>query len=51
MYPAGEGHTFDIDYYFNKHIPMILAVTGPACKKAKAELGISGGAPGVAAPY
>jgi len=51
MYPAGEGSTFDMDYYCNKHIPMVLAVTGPACKKAEAESGLSGGAPGVAAPY
>jgi uncharacterized protein (TIGR02118 family) len=51
MYPAGEGHTFDMDYYCSKHIPMVLALTGAACKKAEVELGLSGGVPGSAAPY
>jgi len=51
MYPAGEGHTFDMDYYCNKHIPMVIALTGQACKKVEVEQGLSGGVLGVAAPY
>ena len=28
MYPNGEGKTFDMDYYCNKHIPMVAGLLG-----------------------
>jgi len=51
LYPAGEGKTFDMDYYCNKHIPMVAGLLGDAVKGASVEKGLAGGAPNSAAPY
>ena len=46
LYPGGAGSTFDMDYYLNRHIPMVLAKLGAACKRAAVEQGLGGAAPG-----
>lgn len=51
LYPAGEGKTFDMDYYCNKHIPMVASLVGEAIKGASVEKGIGSGAPGAPAPF
>jgi uncharacterized protein (TIGR02118 family) len=51
MYPNGEGKTFDMDYYCNKHIPMVAGLLGDAVKGATVESGLGSAAPGLTAPY
>ncbi len=51
LYPAGEGKKFDMDYYCNKHIPMVAGLLGDAVKGATVEKGLGGAAPGSNAPY
>lgn len=49
-YPNGEGKTFDIDYYVNKHIPMVAKLLGEPLKSVEVEKGIGSAAPGSTAP-
>lgn len=51
LYPNGEGKNFDMDYYCNKHAPMVMGLLGDAAKAATIEAGLSGAAPGSPAPY
>lgn len=51
LYPKQEGKTFDMDYYCNKHIPMVAELLGNAVKGASVEEGLGGGAPGDPATY
>ena len=51
VYPNSQGKKFDMDYYCNKHIPMVGALLGNALKGATVEKGLGGGAPGSPAPY
>jgi uncharacterized protein (TIGR02118 family) len=51
LYPNGAGAKFDMNYYVTKHLPMVRERCGPACRGIAAESGVSGGAPGSAAPY
>ncbi len=51
MYPNGEGKTFDMDYYCNKHIPMVAGLLGDAVKGATVESGLGSVEPGAPAPY
>ena len=37
LYPRTEASYFDIDYYCNKHIPMVLAMFAEACNGASVE--------------
>jgi uncharacterized protein (TIGR02118 family) len=46
MYPNGKGHTFDIDYYTGKHMPMVKQKLGAALKSMAVEQGLAGGEPG-----
>ena len=46
FYPNNEGAKFDIDYYCNKHIPMVRQKLGAACKTAAVEHSITGATPG-----
>jgi uncharacterized protein (TIGR02118 family) len=46
FYPNNEGSKFDIDYYCNRHIPMVRQKLGTACKGAAVEQGIAGPTPG-----
>ncbi len=51
LYPNGEGKKFDMDYYCNKHIPMIAGLLGDAVKGASVEKGLSGEEPGSKPDY
>ncbi len=46
VYPNSEGKKFDMDYYCNKHVPMVATLLGDSLKGATVEKGIGGGAPG-----
>jgi uncharacterized protein (TIGR02118 family) len=46
FYPNNEGAKFDIDYYCNKHIPMVRQKLGAACKTVAVEQGVTGATPG-----
>jgi uncharacterized protein (TIGR02118 family) len=51
MYPNESGKHFDIDYYCNKHMALVKELVGSALQRVAVAHGISGGAPGSAAPY
>ena len=51
MYPGGNGGTFDIDYYCNKHMPMLQQKLGTALRKIAVEQGLAGGEPGAPPTY
>jgi uncharacterized protein (TIGR02118 family) len=51
LYPSGEGKKFDMDYYSNKHIPMVKSLFADALKLTAIDRGIAGGAPGAPAPF
>lgn len=51
IYPAGEGKTFDWEYYTSKHVPMVKSLLGNAVKAITVDKGIGGRTPGSAAPY
>ena len=49
MYPNKEGARFDHTYYRDKHMPMVKAKMGDACKFYTVDKGLAGGAPGAPA--
>ena len=49
LYPAGDGKTFDMDYYCGSHMPMVQKKT--SCKSIAVEQGLAGGAPGAPPTY
>ena len=51
LYPNRPRKTFDIDYYCDKHIPMILELLGDSLKGAAIEHGLSGVGPGSPPTY
>lgn len=51
LYPRTEGAGFDMDYYRNSHMPMVLQRVGDACKGAAIDEGLAGGMPGEPAPF
>lgn len=51
MYPNKDGARFDHDYYKNKHMPLVKARMGEACKYYTIDKGLAGGAPGAPATY
>ncbi|MBJ6798797.1 EthD family reductase [Geomonas propionica] len=51
LYPASKGSKFDMDYYCNRHIPMIREKLGVACKGVEVEQGVCGRDPGSPAPF
>ena len=46
IYPRTEGARFDMDYYVNKHIPMVQERCGDGLKGAAIDAGIAGGMSG-----
>ena len=46
MYPNGADTKFDMAYYLERHMPMVKAKLGAACKKAEVDHGLGGGQPG-----
>ena len=51
LYPNGEGIRFDMDYYCNKHIPMVQEKLGAACRGVAVEQGLGGAEPGSPASF
>jgi len=51
LYPRNGGSKFDIDYYCNRHLPMVEEKLGEALKGIALEQGIRGPAPGSQPPY
>ena len=51
MYPNTAGARFDHTYYRDRHMPLLKARMGDACKHYTVERGLAGGAPGAPAPY
>jgi uncharacterized protein (TIGR02118 family) len=51
LYPNKPGAKFDMKYYCVKHMPMVQAKLGAACKSVAVEQGLAGGAPGAPAAF
>jgi uncharacterized protein (TIGR02118 family) len=51
LYPNGDGKTFDMDYYENKHMPMVAAFLGKNLKFYEIDKGIAGRTPDDKVPY
>jgi uncharacterized protein (TIGR02118 family) len=51
MYPNKPGARFDHAYYKDKHMPLVKARLGDACRYYTVDKGIAGGAPGEPATY
>ena len=51
MYPNTPGARFDHEYYKDKHLPLLKARMGDACKSYTIDKGLGGRAPGAPATY
>ena len=51
LYPNGEGKTFDMDYYENKHMPMVAGFLGKNLKFYEIDKGIAGRTPNDKVPF
>ena len=51
FYPKTDDSTFDIDYYCNRHMPMVKDKVGAALKGMNVDYGVGGGAPGTQPLY
>lgn len=51
LYPSGDGKTFDMDYYINKHMPLAKSLLGDVVKGLTVEKGLSGAAPDLPLPF
>jgi uncharacterized protein (TIGR02118 family) len=51
LFPNSESSKFDMDYYCNRHIPMLQRKLGKACKRVTVEEGLSGATPGSKAAF
>ena len=51
MYPHQPGARFDHAYYRDKHMPLLKARMGDACKSYTIDKGLAGGAPGAPPTY
>lgn len=51
FFPNEAGKKFDMEYYFNKHIPLVQQKLGAALKGAAVEQGLSGVEPGSRPAY
>ena len=51
FYPNGDDKTFDMDYYQNKHMPMVAGFLGKNLKFYEIDKGISGRTPNDKPPY
>ncbi len=50
-YPAGQGRTFDMDYYLKTHIPLFQKRMGAAMKTIRVSRGIGGSTPRTPAAF
>ncbi|MEM9672917.1 MAG: EthD family reductase [Cyclobacteriaceae bacterium] len=51
LYPNGEDKTFDMDYYEDKHMPMVAGLLGENLKFYEIDKGIAGRTPNEEAPF
>ena len=51
MYPNGDGKKFNMDYYCNQHVALLVELLGDSIKGATIEKGLGGGAPGSTATF
>lgn len=51
MYPYGAEARFDHDYYRDRHMPLVLARMGAACRSHSIDKGLAGGRPGTPPLY
>jgi uncharacterized protein (TIGR02118 family) len=51
LYPHSGSASFDMKYYLDKHMPMVKAKLGAACKSMAVEQGVAGGSPGAPPTY
>ena len=51
FYPNSEGARFDMDYYRDRHMPLVQNRIGAACKGIAVEQGIAGPTPGSKPAY
>jgi uncharacterized protein (TIGR02118 family) len=51
LYPNRPGAKFDMNYYCEKHMPMVQRKLGAACRRVAVEQGIAGGMPGAPAAF
>ena len=51
LYPTREGKHFNMDYYANEHVALLVRLLGDSIKGATIEKGLGGGTPGEKAPY
>ncbi len=51
FYPNGEGKTFDMDYYSNKHMPMAAGLFGDSLMAISIDKGIANGTPDLPVQY
>jgi uncharacterized protein (TIGR02118 family) len=51
LYPNSDGKTFDIDYYSQKHMPMLDSLFGDTLKHLAIDQGIAGRTPDESIPY
>jgi uncharacterized protein (TIGR02118 family) len=51
LYPNRPGTRFDIEYYCNRHMPLVRHLVGVALKGVNVEHGICGEQPGAPPPY
>ena len=51
MYPNQPGARFDHAYYRDKHMPLVKAKMGNACRYYTVDKGLDSGAPGAPATY
>lgn len=51
LYPNGDGKKFDMDYYSNKHMPMIASLLGDSLKLFAIDKGLAGRTPADPVPY
>jgi uncharacterized protein (TIGR02118 family) len=50
LYPRRDGARFDIDYYCQRHVPLVQGLVGAAIKGVSVDHGLAGIAPGAPAP-
>ena len=51
LYPNAEGKTFDMDYYSNKHMPMVASLLGDSLKLISIDKGLASTVPDTPVPY
>ncbi|GMN08353.1 EthD family reductase [Croceitalea sp. MTPC5] len=51
LYPSGDGKTFDMDYYADKHMPMVADLFGDPLKRYAIDKGVAGRTPEDPLPY